>query len=101
IDYNIFLLGRARQEVVKLGPTQGMLRALSATGGVLTSAGVVLAGTFAVLAVLPLLASREIGIIVAAGVLLDTLVVRTILIPAVAIDMGSAFWWPLRLPPGT
>jgi RND superfamily putative drug exporter len=96
IDYNIFLLTRVREEVVAHGPVAGVRRGVASTGGVLTSAGVVLAGTFAVLAVLPIVASREIGIVVALGVLADTFLVRTVLVPMLAADLGSRFWWPTR-----
>ena len=97
VDYNIFLMARVREEAFAQ-PTRGaMLEGLAATGGVITSAGVVLAGTFAVLAVLPLVALTQIGITVAFGVLLDTLVVRSILVPALTFDTGSRIWWPSAL----
>lgn len=96
VDYNIFLTARARQETAHLGTTRGMLVALSSTGGVITSAGVLLASVFAVLGVLPLIELTQIGIIVCVGVLLDTLLVRTILVPALAIVLGDRFWWPSR-----
>ncbi len=99
IDYNIFLLTRVREEVLRRGSTAGVHEGVASTGGVLTSAGVVLAGTFAVLALLPVVASREIGIVVAIGVLADTFLVRTILVPTLAADVGRWFWWPTRLPP--
>jgi RND superfamily putative drug exporter len=98
VDYNVFLLGRVSQEVSYLGAVDGVTRGLAATGGVLTSAGLILAGTFSVLSILPLLPSKEIGVLVAFGVLLDTLVVRTILVPSLAIDTSRWFWWPRRLP---
>jgi len=101
IDYNIFLLTRVREEVRRHGPTAGVDLGVASTGSVLTSAGVVLAGTFAALAVLPIVASREIGIVVAIGVLADTFLVRTILVPTLAADLGSRFWWPTAVPPGT
>lgn len=97
IDYNIFLVGRARQETTVQGPRQGILIALAVTGGVITSAGVVLAATFGVLTVLPLLFLTEIGIVVAFGVLLDTLVVRSILVPAIMLQLDRRFWWPSAL----
>ncbi|MGH9029696.1 MAG: MMPL family transporter, partial [Acidimicrobiales bacterium] len=95
-DYNIFLLTRVREEVVRNGYVAGVNAGVASTGGVLTSAGVVLAGTFCVLAVLPIVASREIGIVVALGVLADTFLVRTILVPTLAADLRSRFWWPTR-----
>lgn len=94
IDYNIFLMARAREEAAKAGTAKGMLKALAVTGGVITSAGVVLASTFAVLGVLPLVLFTEIGFIVAFGVLLDTVVVRSILVPALVLDLGERVWWP-------
>jgi RND superfamily putative drug exporter len=97
VDYNIFLMARAREETLKLGTRPGMLKALAVTGGVITSAGVVLAGTFSVLGVLPLVALTEIGFIVAFGVLLDTLVVRTLLVPALTVWTGRKVWAPSPL----
>jgi len=97
VDYNIFLVARAREETEKHGTEQGMLRALAVTGGVITSAGIVLAGTFSVLAVLPLVFLTEIGFVVAFGVLLDTFLVRSVLVPALAISIGDRFWWPSSL----
>jgi RND superfamily putative drug exporter len=97
VDYNIFLISRAREETVKHGSEQGILRALAVTGGVITSAGIVLAGTFLVLASLPLTFLTEIGFVVAFGVLLDTFLVRSILVPAIALDLGDKFWWPSAL----
>ena len=97
VDYNIFLVGRARQETTVHGPRQGILIALAVTGGVITSAGVVLAATFGVLTVLPLLFLTEIGIVVAFGVLLDTLLVRSILVPAIMLQLDRRFWWPSAL----
>ena len=94
IDYNIFLLTRMREEVLRSGPTAGVAAGVASTGSVLTSAGLVLAGTFAVLAVLPVAASREIGIVVALGVLADTFLVRTVLVPTLVADLGRRFWWP-------
>lgn len=98
VDYNIFLVTRAREEAVVHGTKQGMLRALAATGGVITSAGILLAAVFAVLGVLPLVTLAQIGVIVGLGVLLDTLLVRTILVPALAVWLGDRFWWPSRGP---
>ncbi len=97
VDYNIFLISRAREETAKHGSEQGILRALAVTGGVITSAGIVLAGTFLVLASLPLVFLTEIGFVVAFGVLLDTFLVRSILVPAIALDLGDKFWWPSAL----
>jgi putative drug exporter of the RND superfamily len=97
VDYNIFLVARAREETEKHGTEQGMLRALAVTGGVITSAGIVLAGTFSVLAVLPLTFLTELGFVVAFGVLLDTFLVRSILVPSIALSLGDRFWWPSAL----
>jgi len=97
VDYNIFLIARAREETVKHGSEQGVLRALAVTGGVITSAGIVLAGTFSVLAVLPLTFLTELGFVVAFGVLLDTFLVRSVLVPAIALSLGDRFWWPSAL----
>ena len=97
VDYNIFLMSRVREETLTYGTRPGVLRGLAVTGGVITSAGVVLAATFAVLGVLPLVALAQIGFAVAFGVLLDTLVVRTILVPALSHDIGRAIWWPSKL----
>ena len=97
VDYNIFLAARAREETFTHGTRQGMLRALAVTGGVITSAGIVLAGTFAVLGALPLVFLAEIGFVVAFGVLLDTFLVRSVLVPAIALMIGPKFWWPSQL----
>jgi RND superfamily putative drug exporter len=97
IDYNIFLMTRVREEALTYGTRRGALVALAATGGVITSAGVVLAGTFAVLATLPLVAFAEIGVAVALGVLLDTIVVRSVLVTAMNLDFGRRMWWPSQL----
>lgn len=97
VDYSIFLMTRSREEVGRLGPRHGITRALTVTGGVITNAGIVLAATFAALAVLPLLFLAQIAFIVAFGVLLDTLIVRSFLVPAMAIDAGRWTWWPSRL----
>lgn len=94
VDYNIFLTTRAREESVAHGTREGMMRALSSTGGVITSAGILLAAVFAVLGVLPVVALTQIGVIVCIGVLLDTLVVRTVLVPALVFLTGDRFWWP-------
>ena len=100
VDYNIFLIARAREETLERGSEQGILRALAVTGAVITSAGIVLAGTFSVLAVLPLTFLTELGFVVAFGVLLDTFVVRSILVPAIALSLGDRFWWPSALARG-
>ena len=97
VDYNIFLVTRAREDARRTGTRDGMLSALRVTGGVITSAGVLLAAVFAVLGVLPLITLTQIGIIVCIGVLLDTLLVRTVLVPALAFLLGDRFWWPGRL----
>ena len=97
VDYNIFLVTRAREEAVEHGTREGMLRALTATGGVITSAGILLAAVFAVLGVLPLVVLAQLGAIIFVGVLLDTLVVRTVLVPALALTLGETFWWPRRV----
>jgi RND superfamily putative drug exporter len=99
VDYNIFLLTRVREEVKLHGITVGVRNGVANTGGVLTSAGLILAGTFSVLAILPIVASREIGIVVAIGVLADTFLVRTILLPMLVADLGPRFWWPTKVPP--
>ena len=93
---NIFLTSRAKEESSTRGTAKGMLEALRSTGGVITSAGVLLASVFAVLGVLPLIQLTQIGIIVCVGVLLDTLLVRTVLVPALALWTGDRFWWPGR-----
>ena len=97
IDYDIFLMTRVREESARSGTRQGALTALAATGGVITSAGAVLAGTFAMLGTLPLVIFAEIGSAVALGVLLDTIVVRSALVTALALDLGDRMWWPSRL----
>ena len=94
IDYNIFLVTRAKEEAEKVGLKEGMIKALASTGGVITSAGILLAAVFAVLGVLPLIALYQIGIIVGIGVLLDTLLVRTVIVPSLAFMTGKYFWWP-------
>ncbi|SFQ58824.1 putative drug exporter of the RND superfamily [Amycolatopsis arida] len=100
IDYNIFLMTRVREEATRSGTRAGTLRGLAVTGGVITSAGVVLAATFAALAVLPILFLAQIAFIVAFGVLLDTTVVRSLLVPALTIEVGRTVWWPSRLARG-
>jgi putative drug exporter of the RND superfamily len=97
IDYNIFLMARAREETPRWGTRHGMVRALAVTGAVITSAGIVLAGTFSVLAVMPLVFLTEIGFLIAFGVLLDTFLVRSVLVPALVLDIGPKVWWPSRL----
>ncbi|MGW5052703.1 MMPL family transporter [Actinokineospora sp. NPDC004072] len=97
IDYNIFLMTRVREEAAAHGTREGTLRGLRLTGAVITSAGVVLAATFAALAVLPILFLAQLAFIVAFGVLLDTLVVRSLLVPALTIDIGRRIWWPSAL----
>ncbi|MBD0421641.1 MMPL family transporter [Streptomyces sp. TRM S81-3] len=94
IDYNIFLMHRVKEEAGRLGHTRGVLEGLTSTGGVITSAGVVLAATFAVFAGLPLVTMAQMGVLVGIGVLLDTFLVRTVLVPALALDLGRWFWWP-------
>ncbi|MFC6884556.1 MULTISPECIES: MMPL family transporter [Actinomadura] len=97
VDYNIFLMHRVREESQALGTRRGITRGLTVTGGVITSAGLVLAATFAALATLPLVSMAEMGFVVAFGVLLDTLIVRSLLLPALAYDMGRRIWAPSRL----
>jgi RND superfamily putative drug exporter len=97
VDYSIFLMTRVREESARLGTREGVLRGLAVTGGVITSAGVVLAVTFAALGVIPLLFLAQLAFIVAFGVLLDTLVVRSLLVPALVHDVGRRTWWPSRL----
>jgi RND superfamily putative drug exporter len=96
VDYSIFLVTRADEETARLGTTQGMIRALAATGAVITSAGILLAAVFAVLGVLPLITLTQIGIIVCIGVLIDTLLVRTVIVPAMAFLTKDRFWWPRK-----
>jgi RND superfamily putative drug exporter len=97
VDYNIFLITRVKEESKKIGTRPGILRGLSVTGGVITSAGVVLAATFAALSVIPILFLVQIAFIVSFGVLLDTLVVRSLLVPAFCYDVGKQIWWPSKL----
>jgi RND superfamily putative drug exporter len=94
VDYTIFLVTRAQEETPLYGTRGGVVRAVSATGAVITSAGIVLAAVFAVLGVLPLIALTQLGIIVGLGILLDTFVVRTVVIPALFTLIGPAIWWP-------
>jgi RND superfamily putative drug exporter len=97
IDYNIFLMTRVREETKRHDARRGALIGLAATGGVITSAGAVLAGTFAALGTLPVTALAEIGFAVAFGVLLDTIIVRSVLVTALNLDLGRWVWWPSRL----
>ncbi|MGX1792118.1 MMPL family transporter [Microbacterium sp. NPDC055312] len=97
IDYNIFLMTRVREESKRHGTREGILRGLAVTGGVITSAGLVLAATFAALSVIPILFLVQLAFIVAFGVLLDTFVVRSLLVPALGYDIGRAIWWPSKL----
>lgn len=97
VDYNIFLMTRVREESKTIGTRPGILRGLTVTGGVITSAGIVLAATFLVLGVLPLVALRQVGFAVALGVLIDAFIVRTTLVPALAYDIGRKVWWPSAL----
>ncbi len=97
IDYNIFLMTRVHEESKRYGTRRGALIGLGATGGVITSAGAVLAGTFAVLGTLPLVFLAELGFAVAFGVLLDTIVVRSVLVTALNLDIGRHIWWPSKL----
>ena len=97
VDYSIFLMTRVREESVAVGTRAGVVRALAVTGGVITSAGVVLATTFAALGVIPLLFLAQIAFIVAFGVLLDTFVVRSLLVPALVHDLDRRTWWPSAL----
>ncbi len=97
VDYNIFLMSRVREESLKHGTRPGILRGLGVTGGVITSAGVVLAATFAALGVIPIMFLVQLAFIVAFGVLLDTVLVRSLLVPALAYDIGPRIWWPSKL----
>jgi RND superfamily putative drug exporter len=94
IDYTIFLMGRVREEARKYGTREGVLRALTATGPVITSAGIILAGTFSVLMTLPVTYTFDLGFMVALGILLDTFIVRTIMVPAAVELIGDKIWWP-------
>jgi putative drug exporter of the RND superfamily len=97
IDYNIFLMTRVREESLKIGTRAGVIKGLTVTGAVITSAGIVLAATFAVLGLLPLVPLAQLGFAVAFGVLLDTIIVRSILVPALVHDIGPKVWWPSKL----
>lgn len=97
IDYNIFLMTRVREESQKIGTRAGVIKGLTVTGAVITSAGIVLAATFAVLGLLPLVPLAEIGFAVAFGVLLDTIIVRSILVPALVHEIGPKVWWPSKM----
>ena len=97
VDYNIFLMSRVREESLKHRTRPGILRGLAVTGGVITSAGVVLAATFAALGVIPIMFLVQLAFIVAFGVLLDTVLVRSLLVPALAYDIGARIWWPGKL----
>jgi RND superfamily putative drug exporter len=99
IDYNIFLMTRIREESARAGTLEGVRIGLAATGGVITSAGLVLAGTFAVLGTLPVVGFAEIGFAVAFGVLLDTFVVRSVLVSAITLDLGARVWLPSKVDP--
>jgi RND superfamily putative drug exporter len=100
IDYNIFLMTRVREESLKIGTRPGILRGLALTGGVITSAGVVLAATFAALGVIPILFLVQLAFIVAFGVIVDTVLVRSLLVPAMSYDIGRKIWWPSKLAKG-
>ena len=100
IDYNIFLMTRVREETVLHGTRQGSLIALGSTGGVITSAGLVLAATFLVLGTIPFVFLAELGVAVALGVLLDTMIVRSVLVTAINLDLGEKIWWPSKLDQG-
>src|SRR5215204_3646944 len=97
IDYNIFLMARVREEALTHGTRDGTIRGLAVTGAVITSAGLVLAGTFSVLGVLPLVFLTEIGFTIAVGVLIDTLLVRSLLVPSLVLELGGRVWWPSAL----
>jgi putative drug exporter of the RND superfamily len=94
VDYTIFLMSRVREEARRYGTREGMLRAIAATGPVITSAGIILAGTFSVLMTLPVTFTFDLGFMVALGILLDTFVVRTIMVPAAVELIGDKVWWP-------
>ena len=101
VDYNIFLMTRVREEAIERGHRRGVLAGLRGTGGVITSAGLVLAATFSVLSVMPLVFMIEMGTLVALGVLIDTFIVRSIVVPTLVLDLGLATWWPFRLLPSS
>ena len=94
IDYTIFLMARVREEARSVGTREGMLKAITATGPVITSAGIILAGTFSVLMTLPVTFTFDLGLMVALGILLDTFIVRTIMVPAAVELIGDKVWWP-------
>ncbi|TYK48387.1 MMPL family transporter [Actinomadura decatromicini] len=96
VDYNLFLVSRIREEAARHGHRAGVLRGLGVTGGVISSAGLVLAATFGVLGVMPITMMVQIGVLVSLGVLLDTFFVRSVIVPALALDAGPRFWWPAR-----
>jgi RND superfamily putative drug exporter len=96
MDYNIFLMGRVKEEVAKSGDREGIRTAVAKTGGIITSAGIIMAGTFAAMMSGSILGLQQIGFAVAVGVLLDTFVVRTALVPAIAVLLGRWSWWPRR-----
>ena len=97
IDYNIFLMTRVREETMHHGTRKGALVALTSTGGVITSAGLVLAATFLVLGTIPVVFLAELGVAVALGVILDTMIVRSVLVTAINMDLGGKVWWPSKL----
>ncbi len=97
VDYNIFLMTRVREESLRIGTRPGVVRGVEATGGVITAAGIVLAATFSALQVIPILFLVQIAFIVAFGVLLDTILVRSLLVPALSYDIGRRIWWPSKL----
>ena len=97
IDYNIFLMTRVREETMHRGTRAGSVVALGSTGGVITSAGLVLAATFVVLGTIPLVFLAELGLTVALGILLDTMIVRSVLVTAINLDLGQRIWWPSEL----
>ncbi|KKL20767.1 hypothetical protein LCGC14_2452150, partial [marine sediment metagenome] len=102
VDYNIFLISRVREEHMRLGIKDGVISALEKTGGVITSAGLILAGTFMTLAILPLESLLQVGVTIALGLLVDTFLVRVILVPSIAFQLGELNWWPARVrPPAT
>jgi putative drug exporter of the RND superfamily len=97
VDYNIFLMARVREETLEYGTRRGTIRGLAVTGAVITSAGLVLAGTFSTLAALPLVFLTEIGFTIAIGVLIDRFLVRSLLLPALVLEVGDRIWWPSAL----
>lgn len=96
IDYNIFLISRIREESLKFGTRKGIVRGLRVTGSVITSAGIVLAATFGALSIIPILFLAQIAFIVAFGVILDTVIVRSLLVPSIAYDLDNKIWWPSK-----